>query len=93
MEDDRLDFAVVDRLIAGGGERLPPEKVAERLGPIRVEAWRPPRPISYQLVRRWRRRGLTVIEADRVAVALGWPATLLWPEWAALADKLWEVDA
>lgn len=89
LPEDRLDFAVIDRLL-GGPERLPAHEVADRLGPLKVEAWAPARRISYQLVRRWRKRGLTVVEADRVATALGWSPTLLWPTWADLADAEWE---
>lgn len=85
----RLDFEVVDRLLSGGPDPLGAREVAERLGPMKVESWGPPRPISYALVRRWRQRGLTPLEADRVATALGWPATLLWSDWADLVDAEW----
>jgi hypothetical protein len=86
---ERLAFEPVDDCLAGGRSRprLSPNRVAELLGPIRVEQSRPPRPVSEHMVRRWRERGVSFLEADRIAVALGVLPWELWPiEWAMLAD-------
>lgn len=32
-------------------------------------------------VYRWRRNGLSVLQADRIAIALGLHPSTLWPEW------------
>ena len=92
---DRLSFDAVDQRLAGGQhmQRLSPEEVAVLVGPIRVERSRPPRVVSEHMVRRWRQRGLTFVEADRVAVALGALPWELWPiEWAMLADEHCHID-
>ena len=43
--------------------------------------------VERHVVRRWQRKGLTVWEADRAAVAAGVHPANLWPEWWALCDE------
>lgn len=86
-----LDFAPIDRLLSraagfAAADRLKAETAAEMIGPVKVEAWRPPRLVSERKVRRWREIGLDPWEADRVAVALGWLPQLLWPDYHAALD-------
>ena len=43
--------------------------------------------VERHVVRRWQRKGLTVWEADRAAVAAGVHPANVWPEWWALCDE------
>jgi hypothetical protein len=43
-------------------------------------------PVRHHIVKRWRTKGVTVWEADCIAVRCGDIASAIWPEWAETID-------
>lgn len=66
--------------------RLRPEDVGRRIGPImRWQGQAPAEPTRRQVMS-WRKAGIDLWLADRIACAIGWPATLIWDDYDDLMD-------
>lgn len=59
---------------------------AERLAVVVGRVWGFPGDAARKRVGRWHTLGLTVTEADRLAVALGRHPAEIWPEWNRAAE-------
>lgn len=65
--------------------RLPLEPLVRRYGSIQALAEALNRDRAQ--VQKWRERGVTILAADDIAVALGLHPVEVWPEWYEVTDQ------